>query len=369
MKRTVSFAAAALLACSFVGCAPKSLLLVTQYSNDSPRVTEAVAAIKMRMGGENVPFSLTVCNTDMVGQESQIWRTEMSRVAVANLNAAEPCMVFVQGDLAAREFAPKAIELGQKVIFFDVMADPAAYKLNDPTRATGIIAPAPVAELFALMKQIVPSARGAAVLADKSIVGDAVVAQIEQAHDLPIKVVQVKRAGTMDEWMTAVKEAQDQADVLVIASYSEVLRDAKGSATVPAPEILLATSRANKLPDFSFWKDAVGANGVLGAVTVPISTQARLAARVAAMVLYYGEDFREEPIKTCDEMAHTVGLTAGEVRATVTNADRAMQLGVRLPEVESAPAAPPPKIQTPPAKPAAVSPAPATSAEPVVVPK
>ena len=362
MKRTVSFAAAALLTCSFVGCAPKSLLLVTQYPDDSPRVAEAMASIRSRMGGENVPFALTVCNTDMVGHESAIWRTEMSRVAVANVHAAEPAIVFVQGDLAAREFAPKAAELGKKVIFFDVVGDPAAYKLTDPAQATGITSPVPVAELFALMKQIVPSARGAAVLADKSIEGDAMVAEIDRASGLPIKVVQVKRAGTMDEWMTAVKDVQGQADVLVIASYSEVLKDAKGSETVPVPEILLATSRANKLPDFSFSREAVGPNGVLGAVYVPVSTQARLAARVAAMVLYYGEDFRDEPIRACED------------RATITNADRAMQLGVKLPQLETTPAAPPPKPETLPAKPPtppaeSAKPAPATPAEPVVVPK
>jgi ABC-type uncharacterized transport system substrate-binding protein len=355
MKRTVSFAAGAMLACSLVGCAPKSLLLVTQYPDDSPRVAEAVASIRAKMGGENTPFNLTVCNTNMVGQESEIWRAGMSRVAVANMHAADPCIVFVMGDLAAREFAPKAVELSKKVIFFDIMGAPAAYKLTDPAQATGITAPAPVADLFALMKQVVPSARGAAVLADKSIEGDAIIAQIDQARDLPIKVVQVKRAGTMDEWMTAVKDVQDQADVLVIASYSEVLKHANGSATVPAPEILLTTSRANKLPDFSFSKEAVGANGVLGAVTVPISTQARMAARVAAMVLYYGEDFRDEPIKACDD------------RATITNADRAMQLGIRLPDAGYVPAAPPAKPETPSAEPA--KPAPETPAEPVVAPK
>jgi ABC-type uncharacterized transport system substrate-binding protein len=155
--------------------------------------------------------------------------------------------------------------------------------------------------------------------------------------------------------MTAIKDVQDQADVLVIASYSEVLKDATSSTMVPAPEILLATSRANKLPDFSFWKDAVGANGVLGAVTAPISTQARMAARIASMVLYYGEDFRDEPITACDD------------RATITNADRAMQLGIRLPDAEYVPAAPPAKPETPPAEPA--KPAPETPAEPVVVPK
>jgi ABC-type uncharacterized transport system substrate-binding protein len=353
MKKIVSFAAATLLACSFAGCAPKSLLLVTQYSDDSPRTAEAISAIRSRMGGENVPYALTVYNTNMVGQQSEIWRTEMSRVAIANLHASNPAMVFVQGDLVAREFAPKAIELSKRVIFFDVIGDPAAYKLTDPAQATGITAPAPVAELFALMKQVVPSARSAAVLADKSLTGDAVVAQIEQAGDLPIKVAMVKRAGTMDEWMTAVKDIQGQADVLVIASYSEVLKDATGSATVPVSEILLATSRANKLPDFSFWKDAVGANGVLGAVTVPIGTQARRAARIASMVMYYGEDFRDEPIRACED------------RATITNADRAMQLGVRLPETTTAPVvAPPAKPEAPKAKPA-----PAAQPEPEVVPK
>jgi hypothetical protein len=354
MKRSTFFATA-LLACSFVGCAPRSLLLVTQYPDDSPRVAEAVDSIRTRMGGENQPFVLTVCNTNMVGQESEVWRTQMSRVAVANIHASDPCIVFVQGDLVAREFAPKAIELSRKVIFFDIAGDPTAYNLTNPAQATGITAPAPVAALFALMKQVVPSARGAAVLADKSIEGDAIVAQIDQAGGLPIKVVQVKRAGTMDEWTAAIKEVQSQADVLVIASYSEVLKDASGSATVPAPEILLATSQANKLPDFSFSKEAVGPNGVLGAAWVPISTQAQRAAKIAAMVLYYDEDFRDEPIRPC------------EACATTTNADRAMQLGVKLPETGAAPAAPPAKPETPPAEPAQT--APPVPAEPVVVPK
>ncbi len=357
MKRTISFAAAALLACSFVGCAPKSLVLVTQYPDDSPRAAEAIAAIRARMGGENVPYSLTVCNANLVGQESAVWRAEMCRLAVATVHAADPCIVFVQGDLVARDFAPKAIELSKKVIFFDIAGDPAAYKLTDPSQATGITAAAPVAELFALMKQIVPSARSAAVLADKSIEGDAIIAQIDRASDLPIKVVQVKRAGTMDEWMAAIKDLQGQADVLVIASYAEVLKDATGSATAPVPEILLATSQANRLPDFSFSREAVGANGVLGAVYVPVSTQARLAARVAAMVLYYGEDFRDEPIRACED------------RATTTNADRAMQLGVKLPEGGVVPAAPPAPAKPEMPPPETAKPAPATTAEPVVVPK
>jgi ABC-type uncharacterized transport system substrate-binding protein len=354
MKRTILFGAA-LLACSFVGCAPKSLLLVTQYSPDSPRVGEADVSIRKRMGGENQPFALTVCYTNMARQESEVWRAEMSRVAVAYLHASDPSIVFVQGDLVAREFAPKAIELSKKVIFFDIAGEPAAYNLTDPAHATGITAPAPVAALFALMKQIVPSARGAAVLADKSIEGDAIVAQIDRAPDLPIKVVQIKRAGTMDEWMTAVKDVQSDADVLVIASYSEVLRDATGAATVPAPEILLATSRANKLPDFSFSKEAVGPNGVLGAVSVSISAQARLAARIAAMVLYYGEDFRDEPIRACEDLV------------TTTSAERAAQLGVKLPEVGAAPGAPPATPEAPAAEPPQT--APASPAEPAVVPK
>jgi hypothetical protein len=93
-----------------------------------------------------------------------------------------------------------------------------------------------------------------------------------------------------------------------------------------------------------------------------------MAARIAAMVLYYGEDFRDEPIQVCTD------------RATVTNADRAMRLGVKLPEAGAMPAAPPAVPATPapvspapatptPASPAPATPAPATPAQPVVVPK
>jgi len=119
--------------------------------------------------------------------------------------------------------------------------------------------------------------------------------------------------------MAAVSDLQDKADVLCIASYRTVVSDATGRDAIAPAELLKMTAEANRLPDFSFWKEAVGTHGVLAAMTVPITAQAEIAAQKAIRVMYYAEDISE------------IRITTGAQHATVISSERAALLGVSVP--------------------------------------
>lgn len=326
-----------LLACALsvalaAGCAQKKVLLVTSYADGSPRVAEMESAIKKEFRREGIPVTFHVFNMNTQSRPNEVWRDEMGKMAVTRANALEPDVVLVAGDDAAHYCAQRMAGMSKDFVFFDMKAEPATYKLVNSPHVTGVQEALPVKESFNLMKQIVPSARGAAVLADYSLEGDAVVARINAAGLLPIRVVEVRRARNVGEWMAAVRDLQTKADVICIGSYSAVLAAGTTGAAVPAAELLKMTAQVNRRPDFSFDPEAVGPAGVLASVYVPVAQQAAVAARMAIDHLYYAHKIASAQIKCCDDY---------RIR---TNADRAAQLGVKLPEVPSfeAPAAPPP---------------------------
>jgi len=321
MRRIALPAVCSFLALAFVGCAPQAMLLVTQYPDGSPRVAEMEKAIRNEFKGENVPYRFVVHNMNSVAHPGEAWRNALADVTVVHMRALKPGVVLVAGDDAACYFAQRMLGSHYRFVFFDVKGNPADYQLNASSDITGVKADVPVRKAFALMKELSPSARGVGVLADNSLEGNAVVRKIEETPDLPIRVVAVKRAGNVQEWMDAVRDLQDKADVLCIASYSSVLADPKGNTAVPAAELLRMTSQVNRRPDFSFWKEAVGPEGVMAAVTVPVSEEAAIAARMAIRILYYHSGRGEIPIAPCDKTA------------LVTSAERAAQLGIKkLPE-------------------------------------
>jgi len=171
-----------------------------------------------------------------------------------------------------------------------------------------------------LIKELKPGATRVAVLSDDSDEGEAVVEQI-QAYSSPLlKVTQVSRAGTLQAWMDAVQQAQTQADALVLASYSSVVRQPYDATAVPQDELLRATAQANRLPDFTFWKDAVGREGVLACLGISQAAEADLATRMALQSILKGAEIGKIRVANVRETFVYVSL------------DRAQDLGVRVPE-------------------------------------
>ena len=330
MKKVLSLGVCALLSLLLAGCARKAIVLVTQYSAADPCVAEMESAIKQQLSAENAPIAFTSVHMDLLGQPNAAWIENQGYLAVSVVDAWKADVVLVAGDEAARNFAMNMIGKPLKMVYFDIVADPENYRLTSSKQATGVVADVPVREAFALMKQLVPTAQGVAVLADKSLEGDAIVARIAGMKDLAVPVVLVKRAGTLNEWMAAVKEIQQKADLLCIPSWAMVLPDKESLTSVPGADLLRMTAAVNRLPDFSFRKEAVGPEGVMAAVSVPVGEQAKQATRIAAELMYYHSNIATMQPVTCS------------ARATTVNADRAAVLGVTLPESMMPQAAVPP---------------------------
>lgn len=320
MKKLIRILACLVLALTCVGCIHKQMLLVTQYPEGSERVAAIADTIESTIKGQSYSCNLVVFNMNTVSHPTEIWREQMGRMAVVRAHSLDPDVVFVAGDDAARYFAQRLAGTRRRFIFLDLKGDPADYGFTKSLTVTGVREVLPVKEAVAMMKRLVPSASGVAVLADKSLEGDAVVSQIEKATGLQIPIVAVKRARTLAEWVAAVAELQDKADVLCIASYRSVVTDEKGRNAIAPADLLKMTAEANRLPDFSFWPDAVGADGVMAAVTVPIEAQAEIAAQKAIRVMYFDEDISRVRIAGC------------KAHATVVSRERASQLGISVPD-------------------------------------
>ncbi len=317
MARFAPLAACILLVVS-AGCAETRLLLVTQYADGDPRVAEIAEGIRDVFTAEVSPYRLTVFNMGTLSHPTDIWRDEIGRAAAVQVHGLKPDIVFAAGDDASRYFAQRLAGAAKQFVFLDVKGDPADYEFTTAINVTGVREEVPIREAFALMKKLVPQARGVAVLADRSLEADAVIRRIEHERVLELRVVTIRRAATLDEWRAAVRDVQDKADVLCIAGYRSVLAEPNGRQAVRPAELLKITAQENRLPDFSFWEDAVGPEGVLAAVTVPASAQAKLAARLAIAILYYGRDVADVRIVSCPE------------RKTFLSAERAGELGVTL---------------------------------------
>jgi len=242
MKRIALLSICILAVAASAGCLHKRMLLVTGYPDGTEGIAETASAIETTIRGEYFSVSLDVFNMNATGHPTDIWRDQMARMAVVRTSAMEPAVVFVSGDAAARYFAQRLIDRPVNFIFLGLKGDPADYGFNKALNATGVREELAVKEAIALMAKIAPSARGVAVLADRSLEGDAVVKQVRAATGTAIPVVDIRQAGTLTEWMAALKDLQTKADVLCIGSYRSVLPDEKSKEAVPPSDVMRSSS-------------------------------------------------------------------------------------------------------------------------------
>jgi len=311
--------AACLAVAVLTGCAQKQLMLITPYSPDSPRTAELQRAILARFKTEFAPVELRVFHMNTRARPTEVWSEEMGKLAAMHVRAFDPDFVFLAGDDAARYAGRELLNRPYPAAFFDVKGDPADYLFTASANITGVRAAPPVAEMFALIKALLPEARRLAVLGDGSLEGDAAAAAVRTADDKVLSVVAVRRAGSLAEWLAAVRDVQDRADVLILAGYGSVLREPFGQHAVPEAELLTATAQVNRLPVLAFRSPAGTAGPLLGVVDVPLSAQAVQAATIGARVLLYGANVQD------------ILIANSSARAARVDIPLAKQLGIVVP--------------------------------------
>lgn len=289
MKRALVLAMCAVVVAFLSGCATNTVLLVTQYPEGSERAIAAEEAVRKAFRFENLPFNLFVYNMDASQRDSNVWREQTGHNAVIQMQTADPEVTLVMGDEAAALFAQRMVTQPRKMVYFDINGSPSNYGLNQSRNVTGLVEETPSAELFDLIREMVPNAKGVAVISDSSLEGNAIISHLQPAGQLAVPVVDVRRVRTLADWMAAVQDLQGKADALVLVSWHSLLKTDGEPETVPADEVLQLTASINRLPDFSFTLEAVDARGVTGAVGVPVAVQAKMASKMAIRTMYYDE--------------------------------------------------------------------------------
>jgi len=275
MKRVATLWALLMLVAVTAGCSTRKALLLTQYSSGSARVEDMKTAIVNRFDSENIPYYLTIFNMDTAGHRAESWRKDMAHMAMMRVETYNPDVVFLAGDDVAALMAERLVNKQWRVVFFDVKGHPADYLLAAKLNVTGVRERVPVRETFDLIKRLVPGAERVAVLADESYEGNAVISQIAEVNHPGVKVVAVRQASVLDEWLAAVKSLQEKADALIVGPCQHVRRDAQGERNMRAEEVLQLTAKANRLPDFGFSKEAAQPGALMAAVTVRYQSQPR----------------------------------------------------------------------------------------------
>lgn len=306
------------MACS--GCAHKKILMITEYAPKSPRAVEVEKAVDAQLGVDNVAYALKVVNMDLQARPSAVWREERGTSAVVQVNAVQPDVVLIAGDEALKAVANRIEGRFIKVIFFDVRSEQPAQKLLASGYGAGFVEEGGVVEALKIMKGLKPDLRGVVILSDKTATGDAIIGAFAAAKNLPVPVVATRQVATQADWTKALASLQGEPSVaLCVASCSGLLSDANDGTAVPAQDILRATAAANKLPDFSFNQEYVGAEGVMLSVFAPIKDQATAAGTLANRVLFHFGNIQAAGVQKMRDMS------------VMVNRDRATALGVKLP--------------------------------------
>lgn len=298
MKRMIQWAGLALAALVLTGCTTRRVYLVTEYAPGSPEATRIEQAIRDELAREQKPIYFYAEHMNTLGQPNDIMREHVADATVTRVRGFKgmPDAIIIAGDDAAKYFAQPILDYRTRFIYMDLKGSPAAYGLEGRQNVTGIPAQVPVAQAFARMKALAPQAKTVGVLADKSLEADAILAQIAATPNLPMAVV-TRQAGTLDEWMAALRELQDQADVLCVASYSSVLAKPDDLNALTPEDVLTSTAQFNtKLPDFAFCQDAVSPAGVMLGVYVPQDVQARIATAAAVNSVLVGMPINMVPM-------------------------------------------------------------------------
>jgi len=319
MKRVATVWALVMLVAVTAGCSTRKALLLTQYPSGSARVEDMKNAIVNRFDSENISYYLTIFNMDTAGHRAESWRKDMAHMAMMRVETYDPDAVFLAGDDVAALLGERLVNKQWRVVFLDVKGNPADYLLAAKLNVTGVRERVPVRETFDLIKRLVPGAERVAVVADESYEGNAVVAQIAEVSYPGLKVVAVKRASILDEWLAAVRSVQEKADVLMVGPCHHVRREAQGERNMAPEDVLRLTAKANRLPDFGFSKEAAEPGALMAAVTVPAAAQADLAAEMALRVMLYGAD------------VSAIRATECKMRRTVVNLNRAREFHIAVP--------------------------------------
>jgi len=241
---------------------------------------------------------------------------------LARIEAEKPQVVIAADDAAQQHLVQPFLKgrASPQVIFCGVNAPPKQYGYP-AANVSGVRGRWHFRQSFALLKNIVPTAKRVIFLTDASQSSDYVVADLKadgrQGGRFALSLVAVEQAGSFQQWQSRVRAAQTRADALALGIYHS-LRDERSGAPVTPEAVMAWTRGANKLPTIGFSDYAIK-HGQLCGVLGSALEQGQLAGAMARQVLEHGV------------AAGSLAIRSNQTGTVLVNLKTAEQLGVLVP--------------------------------------
>jgi ABC-type uncharacterized transport system substrate-binding protein len=242
----------------------------------------------------NLRYKLQFHYMDTKRHTDRNFRERAGKLALHEIEEYRPDLIIAVDD-EAQEYAVKryAGNPSVSIVFAGINGpDVAPYGYDKAANVTGIYERKPLAKLKDALSALRdkagrPLGRRIFVIGDRS---DSVVEDskpIESMDWSPFKLVDLKMVETYDEWKTAINDAALRADIVIIANYHNVAREAGGKGFVPGKEIMGWTEANSRIPVVGMGGYMVEDGGML-AIGASGFEQGDVIARMAVRILDKG---------------------------------------------------------------------------------
>jgi ABC-type uncharacterized transport system substrate-binding protein len=298
--------------------AAKKVLVVHSYHAEydwCQGINESIDKVLRSAGIEYRVFYM-----DTKRKSSREWKEESGKLAETELNAYSPDVVITVDDDAQEFFAKKHVnDKKNQIVFCGVNAEAAKYGYP-ANNVTGILERTYADQSLKLIKQIVPSLKKAAYVADDSSTSTLVMSQIQQkakASPPPVELVGMDQPSTFEQWQQTIQkyDADNSIGALIIPLYHTVKKPDGVSMT--ASEVMAWTFNHTRKPIVGLWPFSPK-DGALCAVVVDPTEHGKVAAQMVVEILG-GKKATDLPV---------VENTQGYV---ILNVKTAQKLGVQVP--------------------------------------
>lgn len=291
---------------------PWRVLVVQSYNPEYIWTANIDQGIREALKDLSVEFEFHYLDAKRRPEPSRI-ATECATLA-RHMQAWNPDMVIAGDDAAQASFVvPYCKDKARpQVIFCGVNARPEEYGYP-AANVSGVLEKFHFRQSFALMKEIMPTARSVAYLSDDSAPGGFLVRDLRDEETLgpfALNLAGVETVHTFEQWKAAVLKYQDKTDVLALGIYHS-LRSGTGNSTVPVEQVVAWTNSVLRKPTLGF-ADFAPDHGILCGVLESGGEQGFVAGSMAKEVLLSQRLAGQLPIRTNMEGMVMLNLRTAE---------------------------------------------------------
>lgn len=265
--------------------APKQVLVVDSYHADYAWSRDYHLAIQQVLGDKAV---LTFFQMDTKRLPRELHEARAAE-ALRLIDSMKPDLVMVGDDAALRYVGARLAGSALPVVYLGINNNPRLYLNDHAANVTGVLERPLIRRNVSLMQRLVPGMKRALLLFDSDLTSDVIRAELFASQNtLRSGTVEIDmvRVTSYADWQRRVLEAPAQYQAVWAGLY-QTLRDASGKV-VPDNQVIEWTAQNSKLPLFGFWDFAVGAQRAAGGLVLSGRDQGRLAAGMAADILFRG---------------------------------------------------------------------------------